>query len=240
MKLLLDGDLFCYRCAASAENSTSQQAILNLERLLDDVILALSADTFQFYLSGNTNFRYQVYPEYKANRLEAKKPTHLPVLREYLLNYGAILSENCEADDLMGIAQCEADYGSTTIVSLDKDMLMIPGWHYSWYIEGGTPEARWSRPAKLQEVSYIQGLHHFYTQLIVGDISDNIKGIPNVGKVGAKKLLDGLTTEEEMFNAVRDAYSCDEAMLMNGKCLWIMREKEKQWEFPFESNHSGE
>lgn len=121
------------------------------------------------------------------------------------------------------------------IVTLDKDLLMVPGLHYSWHIEGGTPTKRWVRPAVKQLISPIEGLRWFYTQLLTGDPSDNIKGCPGVGKVGAKNMLANLETEEEMFNAVRDAYACDEAMLMNGRVLWIQRRPQQLWEFPFET-----
>lgn len=120
------------------------------------------------------------------------------------------------------------------IVSLDKDLLMIPGRHYSWYIEGGPADKRWSRPAIHRVVEPLEGLRWFYTQLVIGDPSDGIKGIPGLGKKAAERMLSDCTTEHEMFDRVRDAYSCDEEMLMNGQVLWIQQEENKRWEFPFE------
>lgn len=148
------------------------------------------------------------------------------------------MSDGCEADDLMGIAQCaESAKAGTIIVSLDKDMLMIPGTHYSWHIEGGPPEKRWVREAKLQDVSRIEGLRHFYTQMLTGDTSDNIKGVKGIGKVGAARMLsDDTLSEEDMFNIVRDAYSNDEEMLMNGQCLWIFQKENDIWQLPFDCN----
>jgi len=141
----------------------------------------------------------------------------------------------------MGIAQCaETAKERTVIVSLDKDLLMIPGLHYSWHIEGGPATNRWVREAREVEISDIEGLKYFYTQLLVGDPSDNLKGVPGIGKVKASKMLAGDLTEEEMFTIVRDAYPSMEAMLLNGQCLWIQRQPNQIWEFPFESNYSGE
>ena len=235
MRLLLDGDLFAYRCSASAENESVGIACSRVDLLLDQIITDLNATEYQFYITGSTNFRYQVYPEYKANRKE-DKPRHLEAVRQYMLStHQATMSEGCEADDLMGIAQCSAPEGATMIVSLDKDMLMIPGHHYSWQIEGGTPDKRWKKDAIQRYVSPLDGLKWFYTQMLQGDPSDNIKGVKGIGKVGALHMVGGCTTEREMFDVVRDAYSCDEEMLMNGKVLWIMREKDKVWEFPFET-----
>lgn len=231
--------MFCYRCAASAENTEAHVAEGYIDKLLDQCIEELGATEFQFYLTGSTNFRYQIYPEYKANRLDTTKPRHLKAMQEYLVDrYRAITSEGCEADDLMGIEQCLSEEGTTTIVSLDKDMLMIPGNHYSWHIEGGTQEKRWVKEARRQLVEPLEGLRWFYTQLLTGDPSDNIKGCPGVGKVGAMKMLGPLETEQEMFNRVRDAYGCDEAMLMNGRVLWIQRRPNQLWEFPFETEEN--
>lgn len=238
MKILIDGDLFCYRMAASAENEGSGLAIQRMDELLDDCIDKLKADSFQFYLTGPTNFRFQVYPEYKANRLDTPKPKHLQACRDYLVStYNAIISEGCEADDLLGIAQCsETATERTTIVSLDKDLLQIPGSHYSWHIEGGPSHKRWVKEAKLQDISPIQGLRWFYTQMLTGDVSDNIKGVSGVGKVGAARMLsDPDLTENDMFEIVRDAYSNDMEMLMNGDCLWIMR----QHDTPFSKTDYG-
>lgn len=236
-KLLLDGDLFCYRNAAAAENDPVEHAQNNLELLLDYIVTELGASSFQFYLTGENNFRFNVYPEYKANRNNVPKPRHLAALREYLITkYGAIVSEGCEADDLMGIAQThQTGAEPTIIVSLDKDMLQVPGWHYSWRIEGGPADKRWVKEAKLQEITPLQGYRNFYMQMLTGDSTDNIKGVRGVGKMKALAILREEMNEQEMFDAVRDAYSLDEEMLMNGDCLWIMRNENE----PFSKTKKG-
>lgn len=235
MKLLIDGDLFCYRCSAAAEADDEERARYYIDQLLDNCITDLRATEFKFYLTGSTNFRFQIYPEYKANRLDVPKPRHLPAMREYLVNaYNAIVSDGCEADDLLGVDQ-DKESGTTTIVSLDKDLLMIPGNHYSWYIEGGPREKRWVRPAKETVVAPIEGLRHFYTQMLLGDPSDNIKGVKGIGKVKASAMLAHCTTEQEMFDVVYDAYGIQEEMLMNGQVLWIWQKPNDIWKFPFET-----
>ncbi len=45
------------------------------------------------------------------------------------------------------------------------------------------------------------------TQLIEGDSTDNIPGLPGVGPVTAKKLLKGLNTREELHNCVKKEYN---------------------------------
>lgn len=234
MKLLIDGDIFAFRSSAAAENDDLGIAKYYVDRLLDEVVVATAASSFQMYLTGETNFRYQVYPEYKANRLDMPHPRHLKEVQDYLVTcYDAKWSEGCEADDMMGVGQCTATE-PTTIVSIDKDLLMIPGKHYQWRISGNSGGKPWVKEARHLNVAPLEGARWFYTQCLTGDPSDNIKGCPGVGKVGASNLLRDCSTEEEMFETVRQAYDCDDAFLMNAKVLWIWRRENDKWEFPCE------
>lgn len=230
MKALLDGDIVAFRCAAASENEDEGIGKYYVDKLVDDIILATGADQFSVYLSGPTNFRYQIYPEYKANRLDQPVPRHREALKNYLLEkYNAVVSENCEADDLMGIEQCS--YADTIICTLDKDLLMIPGKHYSWSIAG----KGWVKDAIFREIDYLEGMRRFYTQVLTGDTSDNIKGCPGIGKVKAERILSGCETEQEMFEAVQNAYSFDEAFLLNAQVLWIQRQPNQLWSFPIDA-----
>lgn len=233
MLALLDGDIFCYRSAAAAENEDEGIAKYYLDKLIDDCLANTMADEFKLFLTGNTNFRFQVYPEYKANRLNVPKPRHLAYLRDYVQKtYSASVSEGCEADDDLGVAQCTSSV-PTVIVSLDKDLLQIPGKHYSWRIEGGTPDKRWVKEAIHREITPLEGKRWFYTQMLSGDTSDNIKGVAGIGKVKAEKLMaDKSLTENDMFNIVRDLYSCDEEMIMNGQVLHIWQKPNDIWKLP--------
>ena len=124
-----------------------------------------------------------------------------------------------EADDALGIAQTE----DTIICSIDKDLLMIPGRHYNFVKD------------EFQEVTNDSGMRHFYMQCLTGDRSDNIKGIEQIGPKKAEKILTGCITEQELFNAVREAYSNDAEFLMNGRVLWIRRKENEDWKERFDT-----
>ena len=81
----------------------------------------------------------------------------------------------------------------------------------------------------------------------MGDTTDNIGGLPYGGDVLAYAVLDGLQTEEEMFQAVWNLYyeyyedeaRASERMLEDGRLLWMCRELHEDgspvmWAFPFE------
>ena len=132
MRALLDGDIYSFRSAAASEGDDLGIAIWRLEEMIENSLHEIKADEFSIFLSGENNFRYRIYPEYKANRT-APKPRHLKDLKNYLIEkYRAVVSDGCEADDLLGVEQCKSD--NTIICSLDKDLRQIPGNHYSFEI----------------------------------------------------------------------------------------------------------
>lgn len=249
MRALLDGDIYAFRSAASAEKDNVGLAIYRVEEMIDKTLAETGADEFSIYLSGDNNFRYQIYPEYKANRTQPK-PIFLKEVKDYLIEkYQAVVSDGCEADDLLGIEQCaamEANDGCafaiynvppTIICSIDKDLRMIPGKHYSFEINGTINRGprtgqSWTRPMEICEVSEFDGLRRFYTQILVGDSTDNVKGASGIGPVKAEHILAGCATEQEMLQAVSDYYSSDEELEMTGACLWIFRKEKDIWKIP--------
>jgi DNA polymerase-1 len=226
MQALIDQDLLCYRCAASAENDDLGIAIYRIDELLDNILTKTEATSYRAFLTGPNNFRKQIYPEYKANRTQPK-PRHLEDLRVYSLDKlnAELAPANLEADDALAINQTE----ETIICSLDKDLLQVPGKHFSWEISG----KGWNRPDTFTDQTELEGLRLFYKQCIKGDPSDNVKGIVGVGTKGADKLLDNCQTDEQMFKAVRKAYDNDAEFIMNASVLWILRSLDDKWEDRF-------
>ena len=226
MQALIDHDLVVFRCAASAENDSLNIAIHRVEALLDELLTKTGADSYRAFLSGKSNFRKTIYPEYKANRT-APKPVHLEALREYALEKqnAELAPDTLEADDALGINQTD----DTMIVSLDKDLLMVPGKHFSWEIKG----KGWTKPDKFTEQTKLGGLRLFFEQCLKGDTADNIKGIEKIGNKRAKSMLADCITEQQMFDAVRNAYGNDDEFIMNASVLWIMQHEEDIWKNRF-------
>lgn len=218
MIALIDGDIVAYRVACTLnEDDAADFAYARTEDLVDQIVTRSEADSFRIFLTGKNNFRYNIYPEYKAHRPK-EKPFWLQAIRDYLVaNFNAEVVDGQEADDALGINQTE----ETMICSIDKDLLMIPGKHYNFVKD------------EFLEVNGYQGMYHFYKQCLMGDRSDNIKGIPKVGPKNADKILNSCVTEKEMFDAVRDAYGNDEEFIMNARVLWIRRNENEDWKDRF-------
>jgi 5'-3' exonuclease len=228
---LLDGDLIAFRCASTAENEGEQIALARTNEFVEKLLLETEVGSYEVYISGEGNFRKTIFPEYKANRIGKYRPRHEEACKQFLISeWGAQRSHGCETDDMLGIRATELGYISI-ICSIDKDLSMIPGWHYHWQ---QTRLGEIVAEAKRFYVTPTEGLRNFYRQLIIGDAADGIKGVKGAGKKAAA-VLDSYTEEIDMFNIVRGMYDNDEEMLMNGQVLHIWRKTNDIWEFPKET-----
>lgn len=160
----------------SAAQGGIEAALGGAKDMIGTILDKSGADEMQIYLSGKKNFREDLatFAKYKGNRDKQRRPLFYQEIKDYLCNvWGAVYSDGCEADDAMGLAQ-EKD---TMIVSIDKDLLQIPGRHFNWVRD------------EMTTVSIDEGIHLFYKQILTGDRTDNIVGIPGVGDKTAEKLL---------------------------------------------------
>lgn len=218
--LLIDADSACYAAAFTSEGNTEEQARYNLNRMMEDLLLDLNTNEYIMYLTGSNNFRYKIFPEYKANRREQPKPQHLAMLKQHLIDsWGAILSEGCEADDLVAMEHTKRE-NESLIITIDKDLDQLWGWHYN------------PRKKERYLVSPNQANRFSYYQLLVGDTADGIKGCKGIGPKKADKHLANCETEEEMFDVCRELYGCDQELQMNAQCLWLWREHGATWKWP--------
>lgn len=278
MKALIDTDVLLHECSAVAEakptsENTQDQTLKSFDfvkELFDgrvsDILQATKADDYTLYITGKGNFREEVAITlpYKGNRKE-EKPYHYENLKSYVLSLPqCILVEGMEADDAMAIAQEVAyrclentdeyveapEMSDTVICTRDKDLRMVPGWHYGWEC-GHQPEFRlqWVDPIGHIELSKDRkkikgtGLKFFWSQMLTGDRVDNIPGLGGDGPVAAYEALSDARTEEEMFRIVQGRYEMShphtwrEYMLEQGRLLWMVRDTDEEgkpvmWEVP--------
>ncbi|UFK09626.1 hypothetical protein [Xanthomonas phage DES1] len=180
------------------------------------------------YLTGKGNFRDELatIKEYKGNRDVKAKPFYYKEIREYMEHFqGAEVIHGQEADDAIGIKQWANPDKSTVICSIDKDLRNIPGHHFN--------------PVKdiLDYVTLPQANYNFWKQVLVGDRSDNIPGLPKVGDKTADKIL--ATTDKSwnsMYNKVfeeyRKYYGNDGRWMAHeiASLVWIRRQENKNYD----------
>lgn len=220
--LNIDADIIVYSVGFAANEDPVENALHSVKVMLNSMLTATGCEEYECFLTGKNNYRHEVatIKPYKGNRKQPK-PVHYDAIRDYLVNvHGAVIVDEMEADDILGIKQTD----ETIIASIDKDLDMIPGWHYNW------------RKEDLYYVERDEATRNFYRQLLTGDSTDNIVGIPGIGPKKADAILntvDGQMEfwdiedwEEEAFWTVLDVYSLHykrpyEVLTEMAELLWI-------------------
>lgn len=193
------------------------------------------------FLSGPDNFRVELatLKPYKGTR-SPEAPYHYFNIRHYLVEeWGAQVVSGREADDQCSIqAKIARDAGDKYIViSLDKDLDMIPGHHYNFARD------------TFYHMTQLEGTQHFYKQLLMGDATDNIPGCYKVGK-SSKHLseIEAMHTEQEMWEYTVSVYreslekkgcpyvglNLRDVILENARLLWMQEEPNQLWTPPGE------
>jgi 5'-3' exonuclease len=190
--------------------------------IFNSILESTYATDFVMGIKGEGNYRSVIYPDYKVhrNRKPDESNKFVPLLRKFAVaeDY-AIPAHDREADDLIRIWAEESRYANKDFIicSVDKDLKCIPGKHFNM------------KTSVIEEVSEFQAMYNYYFQLIKGDQTDNIPGVPGVGEVKTTKCLLGCTTESDFQEAVVETYisnvgdSWKEWLLFNGKLIHIQR-----------------
>lgn len=233
---LIDGDVLCHiACETHSQKIVNDVKLTTLddyeptdeeneaflmkafERLkasLKEILEANFSDSYKMAIGGENNFRKLIYPAYKSNRHgpNVQQNLFVPVLRNLLVEHGmAVQAHGMEADDLLRIWAEEYKEQNTQFVicSVDKDLRMIDGMH--WLM----------RHKKHLVMSKEESMRFYYEQLLSGDPTDAIKGVPKIGPVKAKACLANCETEQDFQEAVQQVYYsafCHQTPL--GKYLW--------------------
>ena len=204
MKLLIDADMLLRKVmhANEVEECISQEvwtrhadlAVVRQEYQHICTGLAIEwdcrpGDLIHCFTSGS-GFRKRVTSTYKLNRIHSPKPIGwLPMKQEILTWDNAYLHDDIEADDLLGIfatrlRRLGEDY---VVMTHDKDLDQVPGRHV-W---------KWAKPPEKEEDEDRRDFTRtegdaqacFWRQVLIGDRTDNVRGVDGVGVKGAEKIV---------------------------------------------------
>ena len=172
--------------------------------------------------------RLKIYSEYKAGRKKAPDDFYeqIPILHELLeaFNWPLYELDDYEADDIMGtLARLAKEQGiETCLISSDLDMLQLVNDMTTVYaIKSGSK-------IEAFDIPYFEGKYGLKTsqfldlKSLMGDSSDNIPGVPGVGKKTAVALLSAYGTLDEVFNNLYQIKPSVRKKLEAGKDLAYM------------------
>ncbi|MDR2585200.1 MAG: hypothetical protein LBC84_03125, partial [Prevotellaceae bacterium] len=212
--LLIDGHALIYRAyyafiRRNLINSKGEDmsAVFGFAKTLIDLIIKEKPTHLAVGLDpGGKTFRHDLFPQYKANRDKTPEViiASIPVIKKILnaFHIPIYMLDGYEADDVLGtIAKgAEKEGLSVYMVTSDKDygQLISPN---IWQCKPGRSGDEWEllgvkeicdkysieRPEQLIDILSIQG-----------DVSDNVPGVPGIGEVGAKKLIEQYKSVENL------------------------------------------
>ena len=192
-KLLIDGDILLYQSIAGTERELEfepgeyvlttniNDAKDAFQQKLNALLDRANINEYVLALSGDANFRQELYPQYKAPRKSTRKPLGFKDFKAWVISeFEPAMKPNIEADDVIGILATKpgTDY---VIWSIDKDLKQIPGKH----LDGD----------KIKLITKEEGDRMHLYQTLIGDTTDNYPGCPGIGPAKANKLLDGFWKE---------------------------------------------
>lgn len=236
---LIDGDTVIFAAASSTEYEVEWEPWLwtlwgnldeakeTLDRKIEQIQEATEADRVVIALSADPpRWRERLWPEqYKMNRAGSRKPVTYKPLRAYVHEkYETYERPGLEGDDVLGmIATNPRMYpGEKIVCAIDKDLKTVPCTLYNYDKQTFT------------EISQYEADYFWMTQTLTGDPTDGYPGCPGIGPKKAEKILNGLGTIEEMWEAVVETYEKaglgEEMALMNARVARICRATDYDYE----------
>lgn len=201
--LIVDFDPIVYRAASAAEDEldfTEEITIITgnyrrgkniVMQEVQNLFDRFDTDRAVFFLTSPVNFRKEVDPSYKGNRIK-RKPCGFKKLKEWAKRqWHCVEQEGLEADDLIGIEVTSGKHDNFILCSPDKDMQQ-----FACRIWNGKEEF-----TQTPEKAELKRWH----QALTGDQTDGYSGAPGIGTKRADAIL-AKVKDGKYYEAVRNAF----------------------------------
>ena len=149
-------------------------------------------------------FRHKANADYKANRkgMPAELAQQMPVIKELLTDIGVKIVEcqGYEADDILGtLSKACTDSGNECfILTGDRDSFQLVSDRVTVRL-AGTKETKIYTPERIMEEYGVKPRQMIEVKALMGDASDNIKGVAGIGEKTALSLIQQLGSVDELY-----------------------------------------
>jgi len=195
--VIIDGLSFFFRAyhavrpLTRASDGLHTNALYGFSQMLIKVVRELEPDLCCVALDSKQNFRYDLYPNYKANRSEPDEEMleQFPYFEPLIEAFGipGLRVDGYEADDIIAtLATTHRNTFDVTIVSSDKDLMQLLG---DGVIMLDTMKSKVFDVDEVNEKFGVGPDKVIEVQALIGDSSDNVPGVPGVGPKTAAKLM---------------------------------------------------
>lgn len=195
--VLIDSDSICWAQAWLNREKSDDILYTSIDSQISDILTQTKADKYVGFLKNpnEIEFRRTMFPNYKGNRPPTPdwyKDRRDRIWQHLIYNWKFVYTTSgFEVDDAISSIHYDLVINpklfpaevvpipqiTPIICSIDKDMKQVPGWNYN---------------PKTKDLSFISGdeaERNMLTQLLTGDSTDNIKGVPGIGPAKAKTII---------------------------------------------------
>lgn len=180
--ILIDADSFLYWNIEDLDQYKDK-----IDEYIAKILIESNATHYRLFVEpfNNTTHRKLFISNYKANRSNKEKPINYKEIKEYLLEaYNPVSILGLESDDLLITwyykIKEEYPFSDVMIAGMDKDLKTFDIKMFDTY---------YRRFGEIHNVSKDEADYNFYYQMIVGDSTDNIKGMKGKGSKYAESVL---------------------------------------------------
>lgn len=216
--ILIDTDILVYRSSSAVQKDidwgdglwTCHAYLSDAQETLYNTLSDIKAELYNlgykdnyycFCVSDKHNFRKDINPDYKANRVNHRKPTCYYALLETLKE--AVLMhpddgmwscyENLEGDDAIALGGTFTNDDDKLIVSMDKDFKTVPCDYYNFN----------TKELYCNDGKWVNAFNNTIYQVLKGDITDGYKGAVGYGDKKAQALIKKYEfSPEDLWKAV--------------------------------------
>ena len=211
--VIFDADSMIYTVAWKfRDKNVKAMVTMHLNKFISDVIINSGATHYIGFFGSHEvgdkpNFRFAVDPNYKLNR--PATPDWVikwrPVLFEVMKSKWKFMGvDGMEADDACAIAAkyFKSEFDEVIVAACDKDLQQIPGITYYNY-----------QKHEKFTINSFDAIMNLGVQVLMGDSTDNVKGLEGIGPKKAVGVLSECTTVAQIKWTIARMYAARETEL---------------------------
>ena len=223
----IDADTVAYATASVCEAGDDEvgytldidYALEEAINRIEDIKSVTGCKDVELHFTGGKNFRFTLTGTYKANRKDGRTPAGLYDLKcELLKNYNGKMHTDVEADDY--VAYQKKFWPEKYIVcSPDKDVYNgVEGINFNYFKRSKGKFIKKDIPMKWVRTTSNEALYWVHMQVLMGDSTDGILGIP---RCGPAKSLDILCPSlKDKIKQYKTTYKEQNKKTIDGNKVW--------------------
>lgn len=217
--IIIDADSLLFAsCYQFREDYNIELAYMNFMERIGTIRTACydkvsKLNDLKIAFTSKTNFRYNIYSDYKASRASKTNEQELLVqntkeLKKLIYDRVkpiVLVSSTFEADDIC----VRYAYKGYMVAAIDKDIVnAIPTISFNY------KKAEWNNAKTDEEIK-----EWYIYQSLTGDSTDGIKGAKKIGKVGATKFIKELKAGTKNYNDYINLYETPQDCLLTNQLV---------------------